>query len=67
MGNWIAHDGQGMPVSGDTLVYTRHSNGFDDLNPTRADFWHDENKHCSHWHDTGDGLYIEAYKVVENV
>ncbi len=63
---WIEHDGSGMPVPGDTLVYTRHSNGFDDsfcVEPMRADWWHEDEPESDSW-SINDGVYIVAYRVV---
>jgi hypothetical protein len=37
---WIAHKGNEMPVSGDTLVHVKYKDGRVSLyNPTQADFW----------------------------
>lgn len=64
---WIEHDGSGMPVSGDTLVYIRDSTGFDDsfcTEPMRADWWHEDDPNFDSWTDNGEGnVYIVAYKV----
>lgn len=67
MTDWIEHDGSGMPVPGDTLVYARHSNGFDDSfckNPTQADYWHEEGYGSSWVNYSNDEPYITSYKVV---
>jgi len=48
-GGWIEHDGKGMPVYGDVLVYVRFPDGYEDtadkdgqpLEPSHADEWGD--------------------------
>ena len=66
---WIEHDGSGMPVPGDTLVYVKCGDGYDDSDcesPERADFWHDyEYPENSSWLRTeGYDYNIVAYRVV---
>jgi len=47
MSEWIEHDGKGMPVDGDTLVYVRFADGWEDerdafgndLSPDKAKVW----------------------------
>lgn len=42
-GEWIKHDGKGMPVAGDVMVLCRFADGSDDelagLPPLTASFW----------------------------
>lgn len=45
MSEWIEHDGKGMPVDGETLVYAKFADGYSDnprlRNPIPASYWHE--------------------------
>lgn len=63
MNEWIEHDGGDRPVPGDTLVYVKFRNGFDDTlcaKPVKARWWNGTN-----WSDAGP-FGIVAYKVVKS-
>lgn len=66
---WVEHDGSGMPVPGDTLVYVRTRSGFDDSNlpaPVKANFWReDDRKDCNWCHESEDDQII-AYRIVKD-
>lgn len=68
MSKWIEHDGSGMPIPGNTLVYVRLKNGFDDSfceKPWRAHTWHDPEPLHSNWHAEAGNDQIVAYRVVQ--
>lgn len=68
-GEWIKHDGKGMPVAGDVMVLCRFNDGYDEelhgLPPIRADFWLDDSLEGSNW-SCGDDDGIAEYKVIAN-
>lgn len=65
MSEWIEHDGKGMPVDGDTLVYVKFSDGDDDSKckrPMTASYWrHNWNRPEAPFH----GSDIVAYRIHE--
>ena len=66
-GEWIKHDGKGMPVAGDVMVLCRFNDGADeelegDI-PSRADYWDGPTPLCDNWR-CGDGDGITEYKVI---
>lgn len=66
-GEWVAHDGKGMPVAGDVMVLCRFNDGCDEelegLPPSPAEYWDDLAPNCNNWL-TGGGSAIAEYKVV---
>lgn len=67
--DWIEHDGSGMPVPGDTLVYVRLGGGWDDTwcgAPRTADWWHEDEPEDSSWVGVSSS-HIVAYRIVEPV
>lgn len=52
-GEWIAHDGKGMPVAGDVMVLCRFADGTDEeldgLEPLNASFWNGNDPNDSNW------------------
>ena len=70
MGEWIEHDGKGMPVDGDTLVLVK----FRDSSPhysvdgseRKASFWHHDNPKFSNWSNLDAPADIIAYRIVSS-
>jgi hypothetical protein len=71
MSEWIEHDGESMPVPGETMVLVRHRDGTDeeerDFAPSRADYWlfgtmFNDSSNWSHT-DPCDADIV-AYKIV---
>lgn len=65
---WIEHDGKGMPVDGETVVFVKFGDGGEDWRHNKASFWHDGNPRYSFWvwnHDRPGSLEIEAYSLLE--
>ncbi len=62
-GEWIEHDGKGMPVDGDVLVHVKFAVGGsdEDCEPQTAMWWnHEEN-----WIDHQDPFSITHYRIVK--
>lgn len=75
MSDYIDHDGKGMPVDGDTLVFIKQAGGYCDEDNhavgIAAKFWHnpdeEEVPEDSNWFWPANGptdFHIIAYKVV---
>lgn len=64
-GEWIEHDGKGMPVDGETMVQVRYRDGLEG-SILRADFLDDENPARSNWWYSEVGPYedITHYRIV---
>lgn len=72
-GEWIAHNGKGMPVAGDVMVLCRFSDGHDEYvsgkPPLTASFWDGCGPEVtSNWIaiEVGEGDAITEYKVIQN-
>lgn len=69
MADWIEHDGNSMPVDGETLVYVKFADGMSDTHcrsPLPAQYWDGESPAQSNWFKNGMCADIVAYMVVEN-
>lgn len=69
VGEWIEHDGKGMPLSGDTFVLCRFNDGSEedrcDFDFTdQASYWNDEKDIANAWIRNDSGLFITAYRIV---
>ena len=65
-GGWIAHDGKGMPVDGNTLVWVKFDDGGDDTHnpsPKTAEWWQGG---ADSWSPEA-WTKIAAYRIVESV
>lgn len=68
-GEWIEHDGKGMPVDGHTMVHIKLGSGLCDenLKPERASWWHyGDGPGESNWIADEDYLStITHYRIVK--
>ncbi len=63
MAKWIKHDGKGMPVDGDTLVFIRQRCGFESTRVTAAIFWKAGYDNWTRATKKFSGYDIIAYRV----
>lgn len=72
MGEWIEHDGKGMPVDGESYVHVRFRDGSADepvipfFEADKAKYWDDDNPLLNNWLWGSCDLDSEivAYRVV---
>lgn len=64
-GEWIEHDGKGMPVGGDTRVEVRFRDGFEG-SITNAVYWDDGERQYSNWWDSSISPKVDIthYRIV---